>query len=290
MAKITAAMVKELREKTGAGMMDCKKALTATDGDQEKAVDFLREKGIAKAEKKAGRIAAEGVVAVYRSDDGKVVSMVEVNCETDFVSATDNFHAVADKIAKQIADVDPKDLDDLNDSELDGKKVSDLVTETIASIGEKVAIRRFARYAVEDGQIASYIHMGGEIGVLVDLDGGDAQLGKDIAMQVAASNPDSIDSTGVSQEAIEREKEVARAKAIEEGKPEKILDRIVEGRIKKYYKEVCLVEQPFVKDDKKSVQDVLGNVKVRRFARFQLGEGIEKKQEDFAAEVAAQIK
>ncbi|MCI5566435.1 MAG: translation elongation factor Ts [Veillonellaceae bacterium] len=290
MAKITAAMVKELREKTGAGMMDCKKALTATDGDQEKAVDFLREKGIAKAEKKAGRIAAEGVVAVYRSDDGKVVSMVEVNCETDFVSATDNFHAVADKIAKQIADVDPKDLDDLNDSELDGKKVSDLVTETIASIGEKVAIRRFARYAVEDGQIASYIHMGGAIGVLVDLDGGDAQLGKDIAMQVAASNPDSIDSTGVSQEAIEREKEVARAKAIEEGKPEKILDRIVEGRIKKYYKEVCLVEQPFVKDDKKSVQDVLGNVKVRRFARFQLGEGIEKKQEDFAAEVAAQIK
>ena len=290
MAKITAAMVKELREKTGAGMMDGKKALTATDGDQEKAVDFLREKGIAKAEKKAGRIAAEGVVAVYRSDDGKVVSMVEVNCETDFVSATDNFHAVADKIAKQIADVDPKDLDDLNDSELDGKKVSDLVTETIASIGEKVAIRRFARYAVEDGQIASYIHMGGAIGVLVDLDGGDAQLGKDIAMQVAASNPDSIDSTGVSQEAIEREKEVARAKAIEEGKPEKILDRIVEGRIKKYYKEVCLVEQPFVKDDKKSVQDVLGNVKVRRFARFQLGEGIEKKQEDFAAEVAAQIK
>ena len=290
MAKITAAMVKELREKTGAGMMDCKKALTATDGDQEKAVDFLREKGIAKAEKKAGRIAAEGVVAVYRSDDGKVVSMVEVNCETDFVSATDNFHAVADKIAKQIADVDPKDLDDLNDSELDGKKVSDLVTETIASIGEKVAIRRFARYAVEDGQIASYINMGGAIGVLVDLDGGDAQLGKDIAMQVAASNPDSIDSTGVSQEAIEREKEVARAKAIEEGKPEKILDRIVEGRIKKYYKEVCLVEQPFVKDDKKSVQDVLGNVKVRRFARFQLGEGIEKKQEDFAAEVAAQIK
>ena len=290
MAKITAAMVKELREKTGAGMMDCKKALTATDGDQEKAVDFLREKGIAKAEKKAGRIAAEGVVAVYRSDDGKVVSMVEVNCETDFVSATDNFHAVADKIAKQIADVDPKDLDDLNDSELDGKKVSDLVTETIASIGEKVAIRRFARYAVEDGQIASYIHMGGAIGVLVDLDGGDAQLGKDIAMQVAASNPDSIDSTGVSQEAIEREKEVARAKAIEEGKPEKILDRIVEGRIKKYYKEVCLVEQPFVKDDKKSVQAVLGNVKVRRFARFQLGEGIEKKQEDFAAEVAAQIK
>ena len=290
MAKITAAMVKELREKTGAGMMDCKKALTATDGDQEKAVDFLREKGIAKAEKKAGRIAAEGGVAVYRSDDGKVVSMVEVNCETDFVSATDNFHAVADKIAKQIADVDPKDLDDLNDSELDGKKVSDLVTETIASIGEKVAIRRFARYAVEDGQIASYIHMGGAIGVLVDLDGGDAQLGKDIAMQVAASNPDSIDSTGVSQEAIEREKEVARAKAIEEGKPEKILDRIVEGRIKKYYNEVCLVEQPFVKDDKKSVQDVLGNVKVRRFARFQLGEGIEKKQEDFAAEVAAQIK
>ena len=290
MAKITAAMVKELREKTGAGMMDCKKALTATDGDQEKAVDFLREKGIAKAEKKAGRIAAEGVVAVYRSDDGKVVSMVEVNCETDFVSATDNFHAVADKIAKQIADVDPKDLDDLNDSELDGKKVSDLVTETIASIGEKVAIRRFARYAVEDGQIASYIHMGGAIGVLVDLDGGDAQLGKDIAMQVAASNPDSIDSTGVSQEAIEREKEVARAKAIEEGKPEKILDRIVEGRIKKYYKEVCLDQQPFVKDELKCVQDVLGIGKVRRFARVQLGEGIEKKQEDFAAEVAAQIK
>jgi elongation factor Ts len=290
MAKITAAMVKELRETTGAGMMDCKKALSATDGDKQKAIDFLREKGIAKAEKKAGRVAAEGVVAAYVSADGKTAAMVEVNCETDFVANTDNFHGMVDKIAKHIAETDPADIAALNDSTLDGKKVSEFVTEAVASIGEKIDIRRFERYAVTDGKITSYIHMGGKIGVLVDLTGGADDLGKDVAMQVAAANPACLDRTSVNPESLEHEKEVLKKQALEEGKPEKIVEKMVIGRINKYYKEVCLVEQPFVKDPDQSVQQHLGDVKIRRYARYQLGEGIEKRNEDFAAEVAAQIK
>ena len=290
MAKITAAMVKELREKTGAGMMDCKKALTETDGDQQKAIDYLREKGISKAEKKAGRIAAEGAVGAYINDDATVGAVVEINCETDFVANTDNFHALVNKIAKHIADTNPADLDALKNSELDGKKVSDVVTEAIASIGEKVDIRRFVRYEAPNGKVFSYIHMGGKIGVLVELSGGSDELGKDIAMQIAASNPTCVDRASVDPAALNHEREVLRKQALEEGKPEKIVDKMVEGRIKKYYKEVCLLEQPFVKDPDKDVQAVLGDVKAVRFTRYQLGEGIEKKQEDFAAEVAAQRK
>ncbi len=169
MAQITAAMVKELREMTGAGMMDCKKALAETDGDKQKAIDYLREKGIAKAEKKAGRIAAEGAVGAYVSEDAKVGAVVEVNCETDFVAKTDKFHAIVDKIAKHIAETNPADIDALNDSTLDGKKVSEIVLGAIAEIGEKVSLRRFARYASEDGRVTSYIHMGGKIGVLVEV-------------------------------------------------------------------------------------------------------------------------
>ena len=290
MAKITAAMVKELREKTGAGMMDCKKALTETDGDQQKAIDYLREKGISKAEKKAGRIAAEGAVGAYINDDATVGAVVEINCETDFVANTDNFHALVNKIAKHIADTNPADLDALKNSELDGKKVSDVVTEAIASIGEKVDIRRFVRYEAPNGKVFSYIHMGGKIGVLVELPGGSDELGKDIAMQIAASNPTCVDRASVDPAALNHEREVLRKQALEEGKPEKIVDKMVEGRIKKYYKEVCLLEQPFVKDPDKDVQAVLGDVKAVRFTRYQLGEGIEKKQEDFAAEVMAQVK
>ena len=290
MAKITAAMVKELREKTGAGKMDCKKALRETGGDQQKAIDYLREKGISKAEKKAGRIAAEGAVGAYINDNATVGAVVEINCETDFVANTDNFHALVNKIAKHIADTNPADLDALKNSELDGKKVSDVVTEAIASIGEKVDIRRFVRYEAPNGKVFSYIHMGGKIGVLVELSGGSDELGKDIAMQIAASNPTCVDRASVDPAALNHEREVLRKQALEEGKPEKIVDKMVEGRIKKYYKEVCLLEQPFVKDPDKDVQAVLGDVKAVRFTRYQLGEGIEKKQEDFAAEVMAQVK
>ncbi|WP_462333072.1 translation elongation factor Ts [Schwartzia sp. (in: firmicutes)] len=289
MAQITAAMVKELREKTGAGMMDCKKALAETDGDQAKAIDYLREKGIAKAGKKADRVAAEGVVGAYVSADAKVGSVVEVNCETDFVANTDNFHAMVDKIAKHIADTNPADVDALNDSVMDGKKVSDFITEQIATIGEKISIRRFARYE-SAGRVASYIHMGGKIGVLVELTGGEAQLGKDVAMQIAAANPSCVDRAGVDPAALAHEREVLKAQALEEGKPEKIVEKMVDGRINKYYKEVCLVEQSFVKDPEQTIKQVLGDVEVKGFARFMLGEGIEKKQEDFAAEVMSQIK
>lgn len=290
MAQITAAMVKELREITGAGMMDCKKALAATDGDKEKAIDFLREKGIAKAEKKAGRIASEGVVAAYVSDDAKLAAVVEVNCETDFVANTDNFHAMVEKIAKHIAEANPADMDALNESVLDGKSVAEFVTEAVASIGEKISIRRFERYACEDGLIASYIHMGGKIGVIVELTGGTAEQGKDVAMQVAAAKPSCVDRSSVDQKDLDHEREVLRKQALEEGKPEKIVEKMVDGRINKYYKEVCLIEQPFIKDPDQTVQNILGDVKVRRFASYQLGEGLEKRSEDFAAEVAAQIK
>ena len=286
---VTAAMVKDLREKTGAGMMDCKKALAETDGDMQKAIDYLREKGIAKAAKKSGRIAAEGAVAAFVSKDEKIGVVVEVNCETDFAAKNEQFRALEKQIAETIAEKNPKDLDALNEIKIGGKKISDLVTEATATIGEKISIRRFTRYTTE-GRIASYIHLGGKIGVLVDLTGGTVDLGKDVAMQIAASNPLAVDRDGVPTEELEHEKEVLRKQALEEGKPEKIIERMVEGRINKFYKEVCLVEQVFVKDPEKAVKDVLGKTKVNRFVRYQLGEGIEKKQEDFAAEVAAQIK
>lgn len=289
MATISAGLVKELREKTGAGMMDCKKALSATDGDMQKAIDYLREKGIAKAEKKAGRIAAEGAVAAYVSADAKTGVLVEINCETDFAAGNDQFRSLEKTIAEHIATAAPADLDALNDSMIDGKKVSDLITEATATIGEKISLRRFVRYQTE-GRLASYIHMGGKIGVLVEISGGSEELGKDVAMQIAAAAPTAVDRSGVAAEDLEHEKEVLRKQALEEGKPEKIVERMVEGRINKYYKEVCLTEQIFVKDTEKTVQDVLGDVKAIRFTRYQLGEGIEKKQEDFAAEVAAQMK
>ena len=284
---ISAAAVKELRERTGAGMMDCKKALTATDGDMQKAIDYLREKGIAKAAKKSGRIAAEGAVAAYISADGKTGVLLEVNCETDFTANNENFRALEKKVIAHIAEAKPANLDALNDSTIDGKKVSDLVTEATATIGEKISIRRFVTYQTE-GKLTTYIHMGGKIGVLVEMTGGSDELGKDIAMQIAASNPSAVDRAGVDASELEHEKEVLRKQALEEGKPEKIVEKMVAGRINKFYKEVCLVEQIFVKDNEKTVKDILGKEKVLRFTRWQLGEGIEKKEVDFAAEVAAQ--
>ncbi|MBE8955727.1 MAG: elongation factor Ts [Quinella sp. 2Q5] len=284
---ITAAAVKELRERTGAGMMDCKKALTANDGDMQKAIDWLREKGIAKAAKKSGRVAAEGAVAAYITPDGKTGVLLEVNCETDFTANNENFRALEKQIIEHIAATKPADLDALNDSAIGGKKVSDLVTEATATIGEKISVRRFVVYETA-GKLTSYIHMGGKIGVLVDMTGGTDELGKDVAMQIAAANPSAVDRAGVDATELEHEKEILRKQALEEGKPEKIVEKMVLGRINKFYKEVCLVEQIFVKDPDKTVKDILGDVKVSRFTRYQLGEGIEKKETDFAAEVAAQ--
>ena len=286
---ISAKTVKELRERTGAGMMDCKKALTANDGDMQKAIDWLREKGIAKAAKKAGRTAADGAVAAYISKDGKTGVLLEVNCETDFTANNENFRALEKKVIEHIAETKPADLDALNDSVIDGKKVSELVTEATATIGEKISIRRFVTYETK-GKLTTYIHMGGKIGVLVEMTGGSDQLGKDVAMQIAAANPSAVDRAGVDATELEHEKEILRKQALEEGKPEKIVEKMVLGRINKFYKEVCLVEQIFVKDNEKTVKDILGNEKVLRFTRWQLGEGIEKKESDFAAEVAAQLK
>ena len=288
MAQITAALVKELREITGAGMMDCKKALVECEGDKDKAIDYLREKGIAKAAKKAGRIASEGVVAA--ASDGKTACIVEINSETDFVAKNENFLALVKKIAEHIVACKPADMDALNASQMDGKTVAEVMTEAVASIGEKLSLRRFEVYTTEDGQLATYIHMGGKIGVIVELSGGDKTLGKDVAMQIAAAKPQCIGREDVDQEALAHEREVLRKQALEEGKPEKIVEKMVDGRINKYYKEVCLVEQEFVKDSDKTIKDILGGVEVRRFARFEMGEGLEKKNEDFAAEVAAQMK
>lgn len=288
MAQITAALVKELREITGAGMMDCKKALVECEGDKDKAIDYLREKGIAKAAKKAGRIASEGVVAA--ASDGKTACIVEINSETDFVAKNENFLALVKKIAEHIVACKPADMDALNASQMDGKTVAEVMTEAVASIGEKLSLRRFEVYTTEDGQLATYIHMGGKIGVIVELSGGDKTLGKDVAMQIAAAKPQYIGREDVDQEALAHEREVLRKQALEEGKPEKIVEKMVDGRINKYYKEVCLVEQEFVKDSDKTIKDILAGVEVRRFARFEMGEGLEKKNEDFAAEVAAQMK
>ena len=291
MAQITAALVKELRERTGAGMMDCKKALTAVEGDMDKAIDFLREKGLAAAAKKAGRIAAEGVVGYALSEDSKVGCIVEINCETDFVAKTDGFKELVAKVANHIVATKPADVEALLASEIDGQTVEALVTASVAKIGEKISVRRFALYEAPEGLVAAYIHGGGKIGVLVEMKGGNAELGKDIAMQVAAANPSYLERSQVPAAELEHEKEVLSEQARNEGKPEKSIEKMVLGRINKYYKEVCLVDQEFIKDGDLTIAKLLKskNAEVVRFARFQLGEGIEKKQDDLAAEVAKQL-
>lgn len=294
---ITASMVKELREITGAGMMDCKKALTAANGDKEKAIDWLREKGISKAEKKADRIAAEGAVASYISEDGKVGVLVEINCETDFAAGNEQFRSLVEKIAKHIAVSNPADLDALNNSELDGKTVSAIITEATATIGEKIALRRFVRYQTE-GRLASYIHMGGKIGVLVELTAGDETIGKDISMQIAAAKPAYLKREEVPEDVLEHEKEVLRQQALNEGKPEKIVEKMIIGRLQKFYKENCLVDQEFIKDSDKTISQVMNEygkqigekIDICRYTRYELGEGIEKRNDDFVAEVMAQAK
>lgn len=289
--KITASMVKDLRTKTGAGMMDCKKALVEADGDMEKAVDILREKGLSQAAKKASRVAAEGAVVSAISADGKTGALVEVNCETDFVGSNDDFKALASSIANQILATNPADVEALLASDMNGKSVKDTVTEAVAKIGENISVRRFVRYESAEGKVYSYIHGGGKIGVLVEMKGADDELGKDIAMQVAAANPSCLDCTQVPQAEIDHEKEVLAVEARNEGKPEKIIEKMVIGRINKFYKEVCLVDQEFIKDGDLTISKLLKskNAEVLRFTRYQLGEGIEKKQDDLAAEVAKQL-
>lgn len=289
--KISALMVKKLRDKTGVGMMDCKRALVEADGDEAKAIDILREKGLAKAAKKADRVAAEGAVVSYISDDKKVGDIVEVNCETDFVGSNEQFLKVARSIARQIAEVNPKDVDDLLASQMDGKTVKDTVTEAVSQLGENIQIRRFSRFESKDGQIYSYIHAGGQIGVLVEMKGADDQLGKDISMQIAAANPSYINRDEVPAAEVEHEKTVLTEEAHNEGKPEKILEKVVLGRMNKFYKEVCLLDQPFIKDDDMTIGKLLKSKKaeVLRFSRFVLGEGIEKKVENLAEEVAKQL-
>lgn len=308
MAAVTSAMVKELRERTNAGMMDCKKALMASDGDMDKAIDWLREKGLAQAAKKASRIAAEGVVTQYVTPCGCTGVIAEVNCETDFVAKTDNFQNFANNVAKHIAMANPADLNELMNQKFvddETKTISDLVSEATVAIGEKISVRRFARYQTE-GVVSTYIHMGGKVGVMVEVatdekgkDNDEVKaFAHDLALQIAAAKPEAVRREEVDTTKLEKEKEIQRAKALEAGKPEKIVDRIVEGQIEKYYKEVCLLDQQFVKDGDKTIKGLMTEVAksagcaldVVRYARFERGEGIEKRKDDLAAEVAAMQK
>ena len=290
---ITAEQVKMLRERTGAGMMDCKKVLTETNGDEERAIELLRERGIAKAAKKSDRIAAEGLVATYLSDDKKVGSVVEVNAETDFVAKNEEFRAFVADVAKQVAIKNPATVEELLSQpsmvETD-KTVQDVLTNKIATIGENMSIRRFERFETK-GLIESYIHGDGKIAVLVELEGGDSTLAKYICMQIAAARPEFLDRASVPQERVDHEMEILKAQAMNEGKPEAVAQKIVQGRIGKFYSEICLLEQDFVKDPDQKVGKLVESkgAKVIRFARFEKGEGLQKKEENFAEEVAKQI-
>ena len=278
---ITAELVKKLREKTGAGMMDCKKVLTETNGDMEKAIELLRERGIAKAAKKSDRIAAEGLVETYISDDGKVGSVVEVNSETDFVAKNQEFIDFVKNIAKQVATQNPANVEELLGQkyiEDATKTVKEILTDKIATIGENMSIRRFARFESQ-GLVESYIHGAGKIAVLVDLETGSKDVAKDVCMQIAAARPEYVCKEEVPTEQVSKEMEILKAQAINEGKPEQIAEKMVQGRIGKFYSEICLLDQPFVKESDIKVGKMLenNNAKVVRFARFEKGEGLEKK-------------
>ena len=290
---ISAEQVKELREKTGAGMMDCKKVLTETNGDEEKAIELLRERGIAKAAKKSDRIAAEGLVAAYVTEDHKIGAVVEVNAETDFVAKNEEFRTFVNDIVKQIVAKNPATVEELlaqkSDVEPD-KTVQDVLTNKIATIGENMSIRRFERFETT-GLIESYIHGAGKIGVLVEMEGGNSELAKDVCMQIAAARPEYLDRNDVPADRVEHEMEILKAQAVNEGKPEAVAEKIVQGRIGKFYGEICLVEQDFVKDPSQKVGKLVESkgAKIVRFARFEKGEGLQKREENFAEEVAKQI-
>lgn len=291
MAEITAAMVKELREKTDAPMMECKKALSEAAGDMDKAEEILRVKLGNKATKAAARVAAEGVVGVYISADGKLGSIIEVNCETDFVAKNDDFLALVKNLAELVATKNPADVAALSGLEIDGQAVEAVRSALVGKIGENMSIRRFTRTEAQ-GKLVSYIHGGAKIGVLLDLVGGDEATAKDIAMHIAASKPKSLDASGVSADLIETERRVAIEKAKEAGKPEAMIEKIAEGTVQKFLKEVTLLGQVFVKaeDGKQTIEQLLKakGASVPGFTLYVVGEGIEKKVADFAAEVAAQ--
>ncbi len=289
MAEITASMVKELREKTDAPMMECKKALTEAAGDIVKAEEILRIKLGNKASKAAARITAEGIIGVHLAADGKLAAMVELNCETDFVAKNDDFIALAASLAGLVATRNPADVAALSALELNGQSVEQVRTALVGKIGENISVRRFVRTEAK-GRVASYIHAGARIGVLIDVVGGDEQLAKDLAMHIAACKPKSLDASGVSADLIEAERRIAIEKAREAGKPEAMLEKIAEGTVQKFLKEVTLLGQPFVKDDKQTVEALLKarSASVAGFSLYVVGEGIEKRTDDFAAEVAAQ--
>ena len=286
----TAKDVMALREKTGAGVMDCKKALTDTDGDMSKAADLLRERGIAKAEKKASRIAAEGIVLCYT--EGKKGVLIEVNCESDFVAKTPKFTEIAKEVSKVIVANEPKDVETLLTCALENGTVEDYLKSQIAVIGEKIAVRRFELFKTE-GFLASYIHLGGKLGVMLDMAGEETDEAKEIAhevtLQIAFTKPQYLSEEEVSAEALEKEKEILKQQAINEGKPEAIAEKMVLGRIKKFYEENCLLKQAFIKDDKVTVGSLLKGNKINRFVFFVMGEGLEKKSEDLSEEVAKQV-
>ncbi len=300
--EISAKVVMELRGRTGAGMMDCKKALKETGGDMEKAIDYLREKGLAAVAKKQSRIAAEGVVDTYFCEKCNTVSLVEVNCETDFVAKTEQFQALVRDVAKQVVLSDPADVDALLACKYfddESKTISDLITEKTANIGEKLSVRRFARYHADQNTVSSYIHMGGKVGVIVEMTGEKGEVMEevihDVALQIAAASPvaaEYVCRAEVRAEHLEHEKEVLAAQARNEGKPEAIIAKMVEGRVKKFYGEVCLNEQPFVKDPDTTVEKMIASklkgASIVRFTRYKMGEGLEKKVNDLAAEVAEQ--
>ncbi|MCY9545758.1 translation elongation factor Ts [Lysinibacillus xylanilyticus] len=293
MANITAQLVKELREKTGAGMMDCKKALVQTDGDIDAAIDFLREKGLSSAAKKADRIAAEGTT--YILENGNEAIILEVNAETDFVSKNDKFQVLVASLAEQLLAAKPATVEAaLEITNAEGVKVVDQISTAIATIGEKITLRRFEVKTKTDADaFGSYLHMGGRIGVLVTLEGAtDAAAAKDVAMHIAAINPTYVSRDEVSAEEVERERKVLTEQALNEGKPENIVAKMVEGRLGKYFEDVCLLDQTFVKNSDQKVRDFVASTggSVNGFVRYAVGEGIEKREDNFAEEVMSQVK
>ena len=293
MSNITAGMVKELRERTGSGMMECKKALTETQGDLEAAVELMRKAGLAKADKKSGRTAAEGCIVCRASEDGKTAAIVEVNSETDFVAKGDDFLEFAARVAATALESEAGSLEDLLGSKISSgdETVEETRRAMIAKIGENIAVRRFEKFHAPAGLVASYLH-GSRIGVLVELEGGNADLGKDIAMHIAASKPACVDESGVDSDVVEKEKAIFSAQAETSGKPANVIEKMVEGRIKKFLGEITLVGQPFVKDPDQTVGQLLASqgARVVRFARLEVGEGIEKVESNFAEEVMAQVR
>jgi len=301
---VDASRVKELRDRTGAGMMDCKRALSETAGDLDKAIAVLREKGLASASKKAGRVAAEGLVATFANADETCAVVVELNCETDFVAKTPDFAKLLDSIGSALltapAIAGEGDAETVADLKVGGKRLAEVLNEAVASIGENIALRRYTRIETSKGRVGNYVHAGGKIGVLVEVAGAgaaQAELLKSLAMQVAAAMPRSVRRSEISQAEIAGEREIFKTQALGTGKPENVVEKIVDGKVEKFFREVCLLEQDYVRDPQLTIEKLLAaegkksgaTLDVRRFVRYQLGEGIEKKTSNLAAEVAEQL-